>query len=55
MSYLTQDTLNIVLFNLGRNLRGEALERVGYFHMAELVSKFVRGMYGYAILKSICI
>lgn len=38
-----QDTLNLVLFKLGRSLRGEALEKIGFFHLGELVSKLVRG------------
>ncbi len=40
---MAQDTLNLVIFKLGRSLRGEALEKVGFFHLGELVSKFVRG------------
>ncbi|KIM43302.1 hypothetical protein M413DRAFT_444121 [Hebeloma cylindrosporum] len=39
----SNDTLNIVVFELSKNLRGAALERVGYFHVADMVSKFLRG------------
>ncbi|KAF8967077.1 CPSF A subunit region-domain-containing protein [Flammula alnicola] len=39
----SNDTLNLVIFTLAKNLRGEALERIGFFHLADLVSQFVRG------------
>ncbi|KDR82646.1 hypothetical protein GALMADRAFT_837022 [Galerina marginata CBS 339.88] len=40
---VSNDTLNILLFTLGKQLRGEALETVGSFHLADMVSKFLRG------------
>ncbi|CAA7261433.1 unnamed protein product [Cyclocybe aegerita] len=37
------DTLNIIVFELTKNVRGEALEQVGNYHLADMVSKFIRG------------
>ncbi|KAF9485871.1 hypothetical protein BDN70DRAFT_870784 [Pholiota conissans] len=39
----SNDTLNLVMFTLGKNLRGEALESTGYFYLGDMVSKLVRG------------
>ncbi|KAF9561348.1 hypothetical protein CPC08DRAFT_689138 [Agrocybe pediades] len=39
----SSDSLNLVLFSLVKNIRGKVLENVGSYHIAELVSKFIRG------------
>ncbi|KAJ3503729.1 hypothetical protein NLJ89_g8306 [Agrocybe chaxingu] len=39
------DTLNITVFELTKNVRGEALEQVGNYHLADMVSKFIRGSF----------
>ncbi|KAF8908996.1 CPSF A subunit region-domain-containing protein [Gymnopilus junonius] len=40
---VSNDTLNVLIFALGKQMRGEALEAVGSFHLADMATKFLRG------------
>ncbi len=50
---MAQDTLNLVIFKLGRSLRGEALEKVGFFHLGrtgfEICARYIYAFFHVAI------